>query len=310
MKIVALVVTYNRKELLCECLDALLAQSRKLDKIVVVDNASTDNTQELFSESGKYYINQIEYKILNFNSGGAGGFYQGIKYCSNQADWIWIMDDDTIPETDALDNLCNSMQELSCETIAFLASKVVGPENEAMNLPTIDTRPSSNGYSDWYRHLESGIVKIRTATFVSILLNVDAVKKEGYPIPWYFLWGDDSEYTLRLTQNYGSGFFVGKSKVVHKRFNARQISVWEESNYKRLEMYYYFVRNLLYNERKYGSKLGVLKNILLLELKCIRCLFNQKTQYKWKRVVIVNRGIGAFIFNKYDRDLEKRITFI
>ena len=225
MQIIALVVTYNRKELLKECLNALMRQTRKLDRIVVVDNASTDGTIELFYGDGIFSNRGIEYKRVSVNSGGAGGFYAGIKYCSQLGEWIWLMDDDTIPTNTALENLCLAMKKLEDEKISFLASKVIGPNGEPMNLPTIDSRAGTNGYSDWYMYLDEGIVKIRTATFVSLLLNCDAVKEIGYPIPWYFIWGDDTEYTLRATQNFGNAFLVGASLVVHKRFNAKQISV-------------------------------------------------------------------------------------
>ncbi|MFQ9299099.1 MAG: glycosyltransferase, partial [Clostridia bacterium] len=199
MDIIALVVTYNRKELLCECIDAILAQTCLPKKIVILDNASTDGTADLFKENGIYNIPIVEYIISKSNTGGAGGFYQGIKHCMKESDWIWIMDDDTIPDKNALKGLCESLNDLSKEKISFLASKVIGPNGEAMNLPQIDMTPSENGYPDWYMYLENKLIKIKTATFVSLLINTKAIKEVGLPLSWYFIWGDDTEYTLRLT---------------------------------------------------------------------------------------------------------------
>lgn len=44
--ICAVVVTFNRKRLLLNCLDALKVQTRQLSHIVVIDNASTDGTAD------------------------------------------------------------------------------------------------------------------------------------------------------------------------------------------------------------------------------------------------------------------------
>ena len=46
MKVTAVVVTYNRRDLLLESLAAVLAQSRAPDSVIVVDNASEDGTAD------------------------------------------------------------------------------------------------------------------------------------------------------------------------------------------------------------------------------------------------------------------------
>lgn len=304
MNIVALIVTYNRKELLCECIDAILNQTVLPNKIVVLDNASTDGTSELFKKNGKYNMDVIEYVLSKSNTGGAGGFYQGIKYCTEGYDWIWLMDDDTIADKNALKGLCENLNDLKNEKISFLASKVIGPNGEPMNLPTIDMTPSENGYSDWYMNLENKLVKIRTATFVSLLITTKAIKEVGLPLSWYFIWGDDTEYTMRLTKQFGKAYFSGNSIVVHKRFNARQLSIWEEENKNRLNMYSYFVRNLLLNIAKYDNKKSVVMQIIKLELSSIKCLFDKKTKFKVKKIITVQRGILNYVFHRYS---EKQI---
>lgn len=96
----AVVVTYNRKNLLLECLEAIRRQTRPVDAIYIIDNASTDGTPEVLKENG--YIPElppfnlsepyeIEHKISNLvdgnpinvfyvrmyeNTGSAGGFYE------------------------------------------------------------------------------------------------------------------------------------------------------------------------------------------------------------------------------------------
>jgi GT2 family glycosyltransferase len=99
----AVVVAFNRKKLLTECLDGLLRQSLPLDAIYVVDNASTDGTDAYLQKNGYLDEPQIRYIRLPVNSGGAGGFYHGVRVAFEAGyDWIWLMDDDTEPEANAL----------------------------------------------------------------------------------------------------------------------------------------------------------------------------------------------------------------
>ena len=73
--VIAVVVTYNRKDLLLEALQHLFNQTAPLD-ILVVDNASTDGTKEALEP----YMDSIQYLNTGKNMGGAGGFYTGTKW--------------------------------------------------------------------------------------------------------------------------------------------------------------------------------------------------------------------------------------
>ena len=98
--IVAVVVTYNRLELLKRVISALKSQTVPVDKIIVINNGATDGTKEwLDSQESLITIHQE-------NVGGAGGFYRGIKQAmTTETDWIWCMDDDVYPENDCLEKL-------------------------------------------------------------------------------------------------------------------------------------------------------------------------------------------------------------
>ena len=180
-KVIAVIVTYNRIKLLKECLNAVLSQTYKVHKIVLIDNASTDGTADLFIKGGEYDKDVIDYRRMETNLGGAGGFYEGIKICRDmECDYVWIMDDDTIPYTDCLEKLMSARSKIEGK-IGYLASSIIGPDSEPMNVPAIDMRPAKNGYPHWYKYLSEGIVQISRATFVSILVSYDAIKKCGLP---------------------------------------------------------------------------------------------------------------------------------
>ena len=250
-----IVVTYNRKALLMECLEALNRQTYPIQKIILIDNASTDGTKEEV-EASRY--NNIDYVLMDKNTGGAGGFYRGLEKAKEEdCDWIWVMDDDTIPDISSLEKLIDGIHKIenhSNESISFIASAVYGPNGEYMNVPNISRRQSENGYSGWYRMLNEGIVCVDSATFVSILIKRDAVMKCGLPCKDYFIWGDDIEYTSRLTKFYGTGYFTGQSFVIHKRFNAKKLDIVFEDNQSRLMLYHYLYRNQAINDMFYNNK--------------------------------------------------------
>lgn len=305
--IVAIIVTYNRKELLLQCLEAVLGQSYKVKDIILIDNASTDGTYEMLKEKGLLDI--IKYLRMKKNIGGSGGFYEGIKESLLfDDDLVWIMDDDTIPCRDCLENLIISKNILegNNEKISFLASSVYGENKETMNVPLIDHSTASNGYEKWYNYLEYGMIRIKSATFVSILVERKAVEKCGLPCKDYFIWGDDSEYTLRLTKNYGNAYCVGKSKVIHKRTNAKAIDIRYEENYNRLNLYHYYYRNNLINSKFYKlSDFPILKALI----KNVLYLFKIKGPYKTKKLWQIYRGVweGIVQYRMFSSYIKKQL---
>ena len=209
--VVAVVVAYNRQELLRRCLDSLAEQTVALTGTVVVDNASTDSSREVASTHplGAHVV------ALPTNTGGAGGFAAGIARALTrfpQADWIWIMDDDTIPTATALEALVQAAEAYPGAP-ALLASRAVWTDGteHPMNRPR--TRPGLP--PALHRHAAlAGARQIRTASFVSILMDARAVREVGLPRASYFLWNDDFEYTSRILRGR-VGLYVPESVVHH-----------------------------------------------------------------------------------------------
>src|SRR5512139_592821 len=99
-KIAAVVPTYNRKMLVRDCLKALVGQTRSLDAIIVVDNGSTDGTAEMLAAE----FPQARCMHVPEPCGSAGGFNKGIELAYHLGyDWIWLMDNDAVPASDALE---------------------------------------------------------------------------------------------------------------------------------------------------------------------------------------------------------------
>jgi rhamnopyranosyl-N-acetylglucosaminyl-diphospho-decaprenol beta-1,3/1,4-galactofuranosyltransferase len=195
--VVAVVVTHDRRDLLTEALTALRTQSRTPDATVVVDNASSDGTARLVRER----FPEIDLLALPRNTGGAGGFAAGIaRALELGATALWLMDDDTLPEPSALAEL---LATFGRHRPALAASRVVWTDggDHPMNTP---------------RTRRSGVPgRIRSASFVSVLLDAGAVRECGLPVADYFLWNDDFEYTLRLLRGR-LGLLCPSSIAVHR----------------------------------------------------------------------------------------------
>lgn len=221
-RVVALVVTYNRKELLVECLRALLNQWQRLQKILVIDNASTDGTAELLAETGLLAEHLILYRRLPQNLGGAGGFETGMRlaYDELEWDWIWLMDDDAICTSNALKELLAASDALAQWRPEILASRVLFWDNgnEPCNVPRFRfNRPWGHGEPTErvYAAAAAGCIPIRNASFVAPLIRRTAVAKHGFPYGGYFLLLDDIEYTGRILKD-DFGASVPQSLVYHK----------------------------------------------------------------------------------------------
>lgn len=299
-KVVAVVVTYNRKQLLLECVQAILKQSYPVHKLIIVDNASTDGTESYLNENKIFENEIVDYQKMSTNTGGSGGFYVGLDLARNyNADWVWIMDDDTIPYEDSLQCLIEGTIQIP--DASFFASCVRGENGEPMNVPLINKNNAENGYPYWYKNLKYGMVSIATATFVSILINAEAIKKCGLPCKDYFIWGDDTEYTRRLVKNYGLAYLVGKSWVCHKRKNAKNVHIKNETDKNRIRNYYYHYRNRLVNYYLYDGRLMYLLYILRFECQAVASLFSKN--HGFYKFYVIQKGVfGSFVHKSKFRE--------
>ena len=97
MKCTAIIVTYNRYELLKENLLMIEKQTKQLDKVLIIDNHSHDDIRIKIEKFIKNLKLNIDYRYMEENFGGAGGFYYGVKFAYEEADFLWLMDDDGKP---------------------------------------------------------------------------------------------------------------------------------------------------------------------------------------------------------------------
>jgi GT2 family glycosyltransferase len=155
----AIVVTFNRPDVLRVCIDSLLTQTEYgLKRIHVVVNSTDDATKVLLQT---YNTDLITHEFLN-NPGPAGGFNAGLqRFIKEEQSLVWLMDDDVVVEGDCLKELLRHAL------------------NEEYIYPTVLTANGKElGSYGWW----------------GLVLSKRIVEKVGLPMTELFYWAEDTEY--------------------------------------------------------------------------------------------------------------------
>jgi GT2 family glycosyltransferase len=239
LTVTAVVVTYNRADKLPTVLDRLAAQTRRADRVLVIDNASTDDTQEVLAGYGDRPA--IDVVRLDTNTGGAGGFATGMRLAyEGGADFAWIMDDDCYAEPDALAELLSGLETAEKQMgmqLPFACSVVQWTDGDVCEM----NNPGTTW--DWGRLLVRGLplVLVEYCSFVSVLVPRWTMAKYGLPLSEYFIWFDDQEYTRRISAS-APGIQCLQSRVVHDLPTNRGVN-FADVNESNLWKFAYGVRN-------------------------------------------------------------------
>ena len=239
-RVVAVVVAYNRRDLLAEVLAALAVQESRVARVVVVDNASTDGSADVARAAGE----SVDLVELPRNTGGAGGFAAGmaVALADHRPDWLWLMDDDTVPGPGALRELLAAAADTDSVVAGSRVEWFDGTEHP-MNTPRAKPFATRGEREAAARR---GVVPVRSTSFVSMLVRADVVREIGLPIADYFIWNDDFEYSTRALRGR-RGVHVPASVVVHK---TRVLGSTDADPGAR---FYYEVRNKLWMFRRSHS---------------------------------------------------------
>ncbi len=247
MKIAAIIVTFNRLELLKECIMSVQNQSRRVEQIIVVNNGSSDGTNEWLNSCDNIII------INQENTGSAGGQFTGIKFAYESGfDWFWCMDDDGNPDTRCLEFLIRDLKFIgNCGAIGpTVLSKENNSEiafNHVYNRNQLITDfQNLKNISD-----ENGLMADRINFFNGVLISRLAVYLCGLPKKEMFIWGDELEYNARIHKsglkvfstinavfyhpkdriNYQNELFFGKLMRIIYNGNSRDLYVYRNHFY-------------------------------------------------------------------------------
>lgn len=249
MKIVAVVVTYNRLELLKRVVDCLHKNSPVSD-IVVVNNGSTDGTTDwLAAQEGLVVVNQE-------NVGGSGGFHTGIdKACRMGADWIWCMDDDVFPRPDCMERLLPHTADERVGILAprrLLQGQIFTNDFTALNL----TNPFASMYAGRLSKMQvSAPVEICGTAFEGLFIRRSTVDRIGLPNKDLFIFCDDTDYCIRAVQAGYKIMYIPDALMDKEKFFSAD--TWQQRNKKKKWKRFYQVRNSAYLNHHYGLNWAV-----------------------------------------------------
>jgi len=246
VSVCAVIVTHDRADLLARCLGCLAAQTRPADHVVVVDNASADATPEVLAAHPEAEVLRLEENV-----GGSGGFHRGVEHAHHRGhDWLWLLDDDTLPDPGALAALLDGARRAPRRALV-MASAVRWKDGRLhpMNRPWLRV----GDRVEMAAAAGVALCPIRAATFVSVLVHRDAVTAHGLPPGRWFLWLDDIAFTARVLRA-AAGYLAPESTVTH----------WTPHAYDTLTdsrgRFYFKARNHLWLLR--GDSFGGLERLL------------------------------------------------
>jgi rhamnopyranosyl-N-acetylglucosaminyl-diphospho-decaprenol beta-1,3/1,4-galactofuranosyltransferase len=180
--------------------------------VVVVDNASTDETPQVLPQLAEELTTPLDVVRLPRNTGGAGGFHAGMARAAvGGTRLLWLMDDDGTPPPDCLETLLRHTSRYD-----FLGPAVVD-EGDPSRLCFPIRLPGSARVVHRLDDVEAAavgdVLDDVVIPFNGVLVRRELVDRIGTPREEFFIWGDDVEYLWRARR---AGARVGT--VVSSRF--------------------------------------------------------------------------------------------
>ncbi len=224
--VASVTIAYNSEKLLPRQLDALLRQSKPIDEIIVVNNASTDGTRRLLFE--KYP--RVTVLDLSANVGAGGGYAAGMAYAAieKKHDWVWLLDHDSLPADVGLETLLQGLAGVQgfTESVGMLAPV---PINSGTQL----SYPGMLWSRGWIRPpsdmLHQPVCFVDAVISSGSLIRSKVIETIGLPRADFFIDFVDYEYCLRLRSHGYRIAVVRDSLLEHAIGNPRTINIFGHS---------------------------------------------------------------------------------
>ena len=280
MKVCSVIVTYgDRFHLLKQVIEACLREG--IDKIIVVDNASVENSRKQLKEYDKE-IDKLKVIYLDENTGSAGGYKIGLQevYNCKECEYIWLLDDDNMPQKDSLkilkefwnsydmknkeDNLC--LLSFRPDRVAYKEAimtnnpnLVLGRKNSFLGFHILDLPKKiirvlkrKAVIKTFTENLDIKSGRVAVAPYGGMFFHKNLINKIGYPKEEFFVYADDHEWSYRITKNSGKIILVLDSVLedIDKSWNISRkkepaFSIIAKGNSFRV---YYSTRNRVFFE--------------------------------------------------------------
>lgn len=281
------IVTLNRKAKLMHTLDECHRQG--FSNILVLDNGSTDGTREFLH--GRPDVISI---FNERNEGGSGGFNRIMRYFIQDTELAWLLtfDDDAYP-TFSEQDLASFLISRKSNHHAAYAFRVTYPDGSLceMNCPgsnVLERHPLLNLRSKFHIDETSGPTEVDFAGFVGLLLKRATIYQVGIVSKQFFIYSDDTYYTLCLSKISGKILYYPGFTLIHdckrssRRFTHHDatrlerdvinkiVMIREHSRYKVTYLMLYILRSLFVNPRLAVDILGASRKGLAADISLYR----------------------------------------
>jgi GT2 family glycosyltransferase len=276
-KVVVITVTYNDAIYMKKCVDALISQTYPISQIIIVDNNSNKENAEIINEILERNADKLIVLHLEENLGGAGGFQKGMEYAKDNLapDWYWIMDADAYPRENCLKKLL--LHKDDKPNIGYLAPLIYGVDLQQYQwyhhkklAKYLDRDiPLFNNYSD-----VPDVSEIVADAFVGPLFSKKAVEKVGVADGSLFIYGDDLEYTYRVTRDFDA--LLIKDAVINHRDQPAANGMQQPKNW--WKDYYMYRNRILFIEKFQNNAFPKSIGYILVWLRLVKeSILNIKT---------------------------------
>lgn len=295
-QVCAVIVTYNRKELLIRNINSILKQSVPAD-ILIYDNCSSDGTETLVHQ--QKYDDRVMYIRAEENTGGAGGFSYGITEAYQRGyTYIWLMDDDGYSlNEDTLGILVRHMKKFPQRKMVLNSLVLCNPVEQGGDDTLSFTLFGERNLREISERVTDGEIQGEISSFNSTFFSKRLVKDIGTVRAEFFIYGDDTEYLKRaelagyeLVTVASSRYYHPDSGMGYRRVFGRIVAMREQT----LRNTYYYVRNYMYIIRQYDGK----KKALVHGVKVILKTFLYKER-KWKKFRVSLYGLVDGYLGKF-----------
>lgn len=298
-KLAVVLVTYNRAADLKITLTQLSTMQDEFDHLIVINNCSTDNTAAVLEELKASFSIKFHTRTLDQNHGGAGGFHAGVKFAINlPVDWIWLSDDDAIPEAGCLSTILSNA--ISEDNVYGSTAIAKDSSEEELCWPLCPLDESGRKYLAMAhkRNELKPIQQVTLLTFLGFMVSRKKAMEVGPPNIHYFISGDDVEYGIRMRAAGAKLFLVRDSTIIHPqipryivRFFRKRVYCLRMDPWRR----YFDIRNRIWNSRLRTGYQGAFATTLAILLRLAFTLVYE--QNRKSQISAYFRGIRDGLFN-------------
>ena len=296
-RVFIVLLNWNGWEDTVECIASLQKLHYENRKIIVVDNASQDDSVEKIHQRFPH-IKLIENEK---NAGFSAGNNIGIKYAlKHNAKYVWLLNNDTVVDSRALTPLVEKMEQQP--EIGICGSKLIyydqpdtiqvlggGSYNKWLGVPRNfgQHKPVDMDFDP--QHIEENLDFIIGA---SMMVSRSFLEDVGLLCEDYFLYHEEIDWGLRAQKKYELGF-VPDSIVYHKEGQSIGATNLDMNNKSRLSDYY-GIKNRLKISYKFHPW-----TLPLVYLTTLYSIFNRMKRNQWDRIPMILKLF--FTFNNNER---------